>query len=68
MIEAIGKSTRRAEFVAAVRARDRLLISGQYVIPLYHLKEQWLARWTKVEHPQTTPLTGYQLPAWWAKQ
>jgi peptide/nickel transport system substrate-binding protein len=68
MIEAIGRAKSRAEFVDAVRALDRLLISGQYVIPLYHLKEQWLARWTKVEHPQYTPLTGYQLPAWWAKQ
>lgn len=68
MIDAIVKAKSRSEFVDAVRALDRLLISGHYVIPLYHLKEQWLARWTKVEHPQITPLTGYQLPAWWAKQ
>lgn len=68
MIDAIVKAKSRTEFVDAVRALDRLLISGHYAIPLYHLKEQWLARWTKIERPQTTPLFGYQLPTWWAKQ
>ena len=68
MIVAMGKSKTRAEFVDAVRALDRLLISGQYVVPLHHLKEQWIARWDRVEHPEKTALFGYQLPTWWAKQ
>lgn len=68
MIDAMGKSKTRAEFVDAVRALDRLLISGQYVVPLHHLKEQWIARWERVEHPEKTALFGYQLPTWWAKQ
>jgi peptide/nickel transport system substrate-binding protein len=68
MIDAMGKSKTRAEFVDAVRALDRLLISGQYVVPLHHLKEQWIARWDRVEHPEKTALFGYQLPTWWAKQ
>lgn len=67
MIVAMGKSKSRAEFVDAVRALDRMLISGQYVVPLHHLKEQWIARWDRVEHPEKTALFGYQLPAWWAK-
>ncbi len=67
MIEAMGKAKTRPEVVDAVRALDRLLISGQYVVPLHHLKEQWLARWSRVEHPQSTALFGYQLPTWWAK-
>jgi peptide/nickel transport system substrate-binding protein len=68
MIAAMGKAKTRAEFVDAVRALDRLLISGQYVVPLHHLKEQWIARWARVEHPEKTALFGYQLPTWWAKQ
>ena len=68
MIDAMGKSKTRAEFVDAARALDRLLISGQYVVPLHHLKEQWIARWERVEHPEKTALFGYQLPTWWAKQ
>ena len=59
--------TARAEdgFIAAVRAYDRVLISGHYVLPLFHLPEEWLARWSFIEHPEETPLYGYQLPTFW---
>lgn len=67
MIEAIGEARTREGFVAAVRALDRLLMSGQYVLPLHHLGEQWLAKWDRIEHPEKTPLFGYQLATWWAK-
>jgi peptide/nickel transport system substrate-binding protein len=33
----------REDFVAAVRALDRLLISGFYVVPLYYLPDTWIA-------------------------
>jgi peptide/nickel transport system substrate-binding protein len=36
MIDALLKSQDRAEVVAAVRALDRVLMSGFYVIPLFH--------------------------------
>jgi peptide/nickel transport system substrate-binding protein len=68
MIEAMGRARDRTEFVDTVRALDRLLISGNYVVPLHHLGEQWLAQWTRVEHPKVTSLFGYQLSTWWAKQ
>jgi peptide/nickel transport system substrate-binding protein len=67
MIEAMLAATSPEEFVAAVRAFDRVLISGYYVAPLFYLPEQWLARWTTVERPEVTPVTGYNLPSWWAK-
>jgi peptide/nickel transport system substrate-binding protein len=50
-----------------VRALDRVLVSGAYVVPLFYLPDQWIARWTTIEHPEKAPLTGYQLPTWWAK-
>ena len=69
MIEALLAARNRADFVSAVRALDRVLISGDYYVPLYHLPYQWVARWDRIEHPQKTPLYGYQLPTWWrAKQ
>lgn len=68
MIEAMGKAKTRAEFVDVVRALDRLLISGNYVIPLHHLGEQFLAHSTRLEYPAKSALFGYQLPTWWAKQ
>jgi peptide/nickel transport system substrate-binding protein len=53
------------DFTAAVRAHDRLLISGHYVIPLYHIGEQWVARWKYIGHPAYVPLYGAQIPVWW---
>ena len=67
MIAAMGKARSREDFVTAVHALDRLLISGQYFVPLHHLGEQWLAKWEKLEHPEKTALFGYQLATWWAK-
>jgi peptide/nickel transport system substrate-binding protein len=67
IIGEIGKARNRETFTTAVRALDRLLISGQYLVPLHHLPEQWLARWEKIERPEKTPLFGYQLATWWAK-
>ncbi len=49
MIAALLAARGRTEFVAAVRALDRILMSGIYVVPLYHLPKQWVARWTS--HP-----------------
>lgn len=66
MISAMLAARSRADFTAAVRAFDRLLISGFYVVPLFHLPQQWIARWAHIGHPATTPLTGYRLDTWWS--
>ncbi|MCP9626786.1 extracellular solute-binding protein [Rhodopseudomonas palustris] len=58
---------RRPDFVAAVRALDRILTSGFYVIPLYNIQEQWIARWNRIERPGATALTGYLPETWWAR-
>jgi len=65
MINAMLKAVGREEFVAATRALDRVLLTGFYVIPLYHLPVQWVARWTKVKHPERTSLFGYLPETWW---
>ena len=67
MISELLRAREREEFVSAVRALDRLLISGFYVVPLFHLPDQWVARWTSIEYPKTTPLFGYLPEAWWRK-
>jgi len=53
------------DFVASVRALDRLLISGFYYIPLYHIPGQNVARWSHINHPHRPLLYGYRLNAWW---
>jgi peptide/nickel transport system substrate-binding protein len=54
------------EFVSSVRALDRVLLSGDYVIPLFYTPKQWLAYWTRLKHPEKTPLFGYNVDSWWS--
>ena len=65
MIDAMLNARGEADFRDAVRALDRVLVSGYYVVPLYHVDKVWLAHWKRVEHPKTVPLYGYQLETWW---
>ncbi len=65
MIQAMLAAKTSEEFVPAVRALDRVLLSGDYVIPLFHLPKQWLAYWSRLHPPKTTPVFGYQLTDWW---
>lgn len=65
MIAAMLEAREREGFVAAVRALDRVLLSGSYVIPLYHQPDQWVAHWSRVKFPTTTSLYGYRANTWW---
>jgi peptide/nickel transport system substrate-binding protein len=65
MIAALLAAREENEFVSAVRALDRVLMSGLYVLPLFHLPEQWVARWPGVERPMNTPLYGSPVETWW---
>jgi peptide/nickel transport system substrate-binding protein len=67
MIAAMLGVRDRGDFVAAVRALDRVLISGFFVVPLFHLHDQWIARWARIEQPVRTSLFGYLPETWWAK-
>jgi peptide/nickel transport system substrate-binding protein len=68
MIDAMLNARGQEDFQAAVRAFDRVLLSGYYIVPTYHLGESYLAHWDHVTGPAgMTPLYGYYLPAWWDK-
>lgn len=67
MIEAMLAATSRAAFVSAVRAFDRVLLSGDYVIPLFHAKSMWIAHWRRIEGPSRSPLLGETFDTWWAR-
>ena len=67
MIEALLAARQRPNFVSAVRALDRALISGFYVIPVFNVREQWIARWNRIERPSTIALTGYLPETWWQR-
>lgn len=65
MIAALLAALDRPRFVAAVRALDRVLLSGFYGVPLFHLPGQWVARSREIGRPQSTSLFGYLPETWW---
>ncbi|MFT7575950.1 MAG: peptide/nickel transport system substrate-binding protein [Alphaproteobacteria bacterium] len=65
MIRELLEATERENFVSAVRAFDRALLSGTYLIPLFHTPEQWYAVWSHLRHPPAAPLLGTDLATWW---
>jgi peptide/nickel transport system substrate-binding protein len=66
MIGALLAAQTRPDFVSAVRALDRVLLSGHYAIPLYHTPKQWLAVWSRLRQPAGSTLYGSRLETWWA--
>ncbi len=67
MIAAMLAARSNDDFVSAVRALDRVLLSGHYVIPLFFPPRQWIASWTRLAHPGRMPLFGFNLDTWWIR-
>jgi peptide/nickel transport system substrate-binding protein len=65
MIEAMLAARERSDFVSAVRALDRVLMAGFYVMPLFHLPDQWVARWSAIRRPAKTSVHGILPETWW---
>lgn len=67
MISALLSARSEPEFVSAVRALDRVLLSGEYVIPLFHVPKQWIAHWRHLKSPDKIPISGWNLDTWWVE-
>ncbi len=72
LIAALLAAQSQEDFVAAVRAYDRVLLSGFYLVPLFHASEQWIAHTTDIVRPErlpryAAPLFGPTLESWWRK-
>ena len=65
-IEAMLKSKTREEFVSAIHAEDRLLVSGFYIVPFYSAP-QWVAHWNTIGVPENQPVTGFETTTLWHK-
>jgi peptide/nickel transport system substrate-binding protein len=73
MINALLAARTHDEFVTAVRAYDRVLLSGFYIVPLFHASSQWIAASTALERPEVAPhygsaAVGATLDTWWRKR
>lgn len=65
MINHVLEARSEAEFIPAVRAMDRVLMSGHYVIPLYYLPTDNVAHRAHLGFPDRVPLYGFDITSWW---
>jgi peptide/nickel transport system substrate-binding protein len=66
MIQALLSARAQEDLTAAARALDRILRSGHYVIPLFHLPKVWVAHAAHLRAPALTPNSGFDLDTWWS--
>lgn len=71
MIAALLAAETADDFTTAVRAYDRVLLSGLYIVPLFHAGDQWVAYASTLGHPARFPLYGLSnnspIETWWKK-
>ncbi|PJE33583.1 putative D,D-dipeptide-binding periplasmic protein DdpA precursor [Pseudooceanicola marinus] len=69
MVEAMLASRSSEDFTAAVRALDRILTTGRYVIPIFMFDKGRVAHDAALKYPEEIPIYGdsvYWLPeVWW---
>ncbi len=69
MIDAMLSAEGEAEFTAAVRALDRVLTAGRYVIPFAQYDKDRIAHVREMKHPDVTPIYGdgpeWMPQHWW---
>ena len=69
MIDAMLTARTQQDFVAAVRALDRLLTAGRYVIPFWQYTTGRIAHSADMKFPDRLPIYGdgpnFMPEVWW---
>ncbi len=66
LIDLIVTADSRATLIARVRALDRVLLWGHYVIPHWYNDHYLVAYWNRFGHPEQPPRYGLGFPTvWW---
>nr|VFJ59142.1 MAG: microcin C transport system substrate-binding protein [Candidatus Kentron sp. DK] len=65
IIEQLVQAPDRASLVAHVRALDRVLLHGHYVVPNWYLASDRILYWNKFSRPGKTAPNGVSLHRWW---
>ncbi|MBL4614237.1 MAG: ABC transporter substrate-binding protein [Magnetovibrio sp.] len=55
----------REDLITRVRALDRVLVQGHYVIAHWHIPYDRLVYWNKFSRPAIVPMQGSQIGTWW---
>ena len=69
MIAEMGHARSEEDYRASVRALDRILTAGRYVIPVSYSRISRLAHGSSLDYPEKTPLygdwPGFMPETWW---
>lgn len=72
MIDEMLTAESREDFVAAVRALDRVLTASRYVIPIWYQPESYIAHKAELKYPDALPVygdwIGFQPDVWWVEE
>jgi len=68
LIDLVVSASDRASLVTRVRALDRVLLWGFYVVPNWHLSVSRVAYWDKFDRPKESPKYGVDFMAWWVDE
>ncbi|MDH5777936.1 MAG: ABC transporter substrate-binding protein, partial [Gammaproteobacteria bacterium] len=72
LIEEVVFAPNRKRLVTAVRALDRVMLHGEYLVPNWYIAIHRVAYWNKFGQPEKTPLfyeaESWALQSWWSKR
>lgn len=72
MIDTMLTSESRDDYIAAVRALDRVLTTGRYVIPIWHNPQSFLAHKKELKYSENLPMygdwIGFLPDVWWFEE
>ena len=68
LIDGIISSQNKKDYLAYVKAFDRVMLHEYYLIPQWYAPYQRVAYHDKFEHPNTDLKVGLQIMTWWIKE
>jgi len=68
LCNAITNAKEREDLVTAVKALDRVLLWGHYILPFGHRSKDYVAYWNNIDHPPLGPTGLPSIHILWAKQ
>lgn len=68
LINKLVQADKKDDYIAAVKALDRVLLNEYYLIPQWYSPHNRVAFRNKFEYPRTGSKVGFQPYSWWLKE